>query len=106
MSDKRWADVPQEARAFWENATPSQIERLMAMDDLYRRNPEAWEWLSSRRADEIKTMDEGLDLVRSLRRTGRWMKWGFVTIVGIFFAMMQVGESVWKAIGWFKAGGH
>lgn len=114
--EKRWPDVPPTARAYVEQLSEVQIERLLALEELYRRlspeaieflertQPETLRWLSNARPDEIKQLDEGIKLVRSTMTVGKFMKWALISLVGTFVGIAALGDWISRALQWVR--GH
>lgn len=70
---KRFEDLPEETKAF-----------LLAL-----------------RPDEVKTLDDGIRLVRSISTVSAFVKWIIVGILGI----AMFGESMTKIVKWFRPTG-
>ena len=77
QSPKRFEDLPEETKAF-----------LLAL-----------------RPDEVKTLDDGIRLVRSISTVSAFVKWIIVGILGIAVGIAMFGESIAKIVKWFQTSG-
>jgi hypothetical protein len=111
-NDKRYADLPHSVRAFLEMLDDEKVNNLHSMADVYDRlsmakdgkvspldfllqaKPRTLEWLKDARKEEIDQLDEAIKLVRSGRTVGRFMKWVFITTIGAFIVMSQLGDAL------------
>lgn len=59
-------------------------------------------FLSQLREDDIELLKDGLDLVRSTRTVGRFMRWTILGFLGIVVGVTTFYENVVKIIGWFR----
>lgn len=60
------------------------------------------DFLINLRPDEVKTLAEGIRLVNAVHTVGAFVKWLIVGIVGIFFGVVMLGESIAKVVAWFR----
>lgn len=122
-SDKRYADLPPEVRAFletltsegvvtlsnvvrfYENISEPRNGKVSPLDFLENAKPRTLEWLKEARKEEIDQLDEAVKLVRSGRTVGRFMKWVAITTIGAFIVMSQFGEAIGKLVSALKGFG-
>jgi len=64
--------------------------------------PETQEFLINLRPDEVRTLNDGIRLVRSIATVATFVKWVIVGILGIAVGIVMFGESVAKILMWFK----
>ena len=119
-NDKRYADLPHEVRAFLESLDGEGVTDLVnvirfyhdlsspregkitPIDFLLNAKARTLEWLKEARKEEVDQLDEAIKLVRSGRTVGRFMKWAFVTLIGAFIIMSQLGDAVSKLWGFMR----
>jgi hypothetical protein len=123
-NDKRYADLPLEVRAWLETlgsdgvvhianavrfydeiSIPRPGERVTPVDFLRTANPHTLEWLKNARQEEVDQIVEAVNLVRSGRTVGRFMKWAVITLIGAFILMSQFGDALSKIVGLLRGAG-
>jgi hypothetical protein len=52
--------------------------------------PETFEFLANARKDEIAELQNGIELVRAFKTTGRFLKWAIITIGAVLGAMIFI----------------
>jgi hypothetical protein len=52
--------------------------------------------------EDTATLETLLPLARSMMTWGRVSKWLIVTLLGLYFGVVMLGESVVKVLSWFK----
>ena len=62
-------------------------------------------FLVALRPDEVKTLDDGIRLVRSISTVSAFVKWIIVGILGIAVGIAMFGESIAKIVKWFQSSG-
>jgi len=62
---------------------------------------ETREFLSQLREEDIDLMKDGLDLIRSLRTIGRFMRWVILCILAIMLGVVALYENALKLISYF-----
>lgn len=72
---------------------------------LERADPATLRWLTKARPEEILQLEEGIRLVSASRTVGKFTKWAFFTVIGIFAAAVTGSEWILKIVGAFR-GGH
>lgn len=64
--------------------------------------PETQLFLSELREEDIDLMKDGLDLIRSLRTIGRFMRWVILGVLAIMLGMVTIYENAVKMVSWFQ----
>lgn len=64
--------------------------------------PETQQFLSGLREEDIDLMKDGLDLIRSLRTIGRFMRWVILGILAIMLGVVSLYENAVKMVSWFQ----
>ncbi|KAB2680590.1 hypothetical protein F9K78_15670 [Brucella pseudintermedia] len=62
---------------------------------------ETREFLSQLREEDIDLLKDGLDLIRSLRTIGRFMRWLILGILAILIGIVSLYENAVKIWAWF-----
>lgn len=62
---------------------------------------ETREFLSQLREEDIALMKDGLDLVRSIRTIGRFMRWVALGVLATLIGVVSLYENVMKMWSWF-----
>lgn len=62
---------------------------------------ETQQFLSQLREEDIGLMKDGLELIRSLRTIGRFMRWMVLGILAIMLGVVSLYENAVKMWGWF-----
>lgn len=62
---------------------------------------ETREFLSQLREEDIALMKDGLDLVRSIRTIGRFMRWVVLGVLATLIGVVSLYENVMKMWSWF-----
>lgn len=65
--------------------------------------PETQKFLTELRGDEIKTLETGIRLVRSIQTVGGFVRWLLVAILGIAVGTVMLADSVQRIWQWIKA---
>jgi hypothetical protein len=77
--------------AFWKGLTDQRVARMWAVADdwddlshdakefLRSAKPETLKFLKDARETEIKELENGIELVRSFKTTGRVLKWAIIS---------------------------
>lgn len=52
--------------------------------------------------DDLKTLDKGLSLFRTLEAFGRVTRWLILAILALFFGFVALWESIIKVLGWLR----
>ncbi len=63
---------------------------------------ETREFLSQLREEDIDLMKHGLDLIRSLRTIGRFMRCVILAVLAILIGVVSLYENTVKLIAWFQ----
>ncbi len=63
---------------------------------------ETREFLSQLREEDIDLMKHGLDLIRSMRTIGRFMRWVILGVLAILIGVVSLYENTVKLIAWFQ----
>jgi len=63
---------------------------------------ETQEFLSQLRPDDLELMKDGLDLVRSTRTIGRFMRWLVLGSLAVIMTVTALHDNVAKIIGWLS----
>ncbi|KAB2730799.1 hypothetical protein [Brucella intermedia] len=61
---------------------------------------ETREFLSQLREEDIALMKDGLDLVRSVRTIGRFMRWVVLGVLATLIGVVSLYENVMKMWSW------
>lgn len=61
---------------------------------------ETQEFLRQLREDDIELLKDGLDLVRSTRTIGRFMRWMILGFLGLVVGTVTLYENILKMWGW------
>ena len=61
-------------------------------------------FLSNLREDEVDTLNDGIQLVGSIKTVGTFIKWVIIGVLGIVSCVVMFAESIGKFLAWFKAG--
>lgn len=64
--------------------------------------PETQQFLSQLRPDDLELMKDGLDLVRSTRTIGRFMRWVVLGALAVLMTMTALHDNIVKMLAWFK----
>jgi hypothetical protein len=59
-------------------------------------------FLSDLSQEDIATLKTGLPIIRSIMTWGKVSKWLIVTLLGLYFGVVMLGESIIKVLAWFK----
>lgn len=59
-------------------------------------------FLSDLSREDITTLKNGLPIIRAIMTWGRVSKWLIVTLLGLYFGVVMLGESIIKVLSWFK----
>jgi len=65
---------------------------------------ETQEFLSQLREEDIELLKDGLELVRSTRTIGRFMRWLILGILGLVVGTVTLYDNVVKILAWFHPG--
>jgi hypothetical protein len=65
---------------------------------------ETREFLARLRAEDLKTLEDGIRLMVAIQVVGKFSKWLIITIVGFIFGAVMLWESILKVISWIKGG--
>lgn len=71
-------------------------------DKMIELPEETREFLSQLRGEDIDLMKDGLDVIRSLRTIGRFMRWMILGILAIMLGVVALYENTVKLIGYFQ----
>ena len=63
---------------------------------------ETRQFLSQLGKDDIVLMKDGLDIIRSLRTIGRFMRWVILGILAIMLGVVAIYENTVKLISYFQ----
>ncbi|MGW6779452.1 hypothetical protein ACWF50_15620 [Brucella pseudogrignonensis] len=63
---------------------------------------ETREFLSQLREEDIDLMKHGLDLIRSLRTIGRFMRWVILAVLAVLIGVVSLYENTMKLLAWFQ----
>ncbi|MBK0020819.1 hypothetical protein IAE29_03800 [Ochrobactrum sp. S46] len=63
---------------------------------------ETREFLSQLREEDIDLMKHGLDLIRSLRTIGRFMRWVILAVLALLIGVVSLYENTMKLLAWFQ----
>jgi len=63
---------------------------------------ETKDFLINLRPDEVRTLNDGIRLVRSIATVATFVKWVIVGILGLAMGVVMFGESVAKIVAWFR----
>lgn len=61
-------------------------------------------FLSNLREDEVDTLNDGIQLVGSIKTVGVFIKLVIIGVLGIVSGVVMFAESIGKFLAWFKAG--
>lgn len=61
---------------------------------------ETQEFLSQLREDDIALLKDGLDLVRSTRTIGRFMRWTILGFLAIMMGVVSLHDNAVKILSW------
>ena len=64
---------------------------------------ETQKFLSRLQEEDIKLLEEGLDLVRATLTVGRFLKWVLIGLLAVLVGTVSLYDNVLKIIGWFQA---
>lgn len=73
-----------------------------AAEKLAELSPETRKFLSNLSRDDIRTLEQGLPVIRQVMSFGRVAKWLAIGALSLLAGIVLLGESVSKIIGWFK----
>lgn len=62
------------------------------------------EWLETRRSGDWDEINDALGFYRSARTNGKFLLWLIGGFIGLFIGAVAFGDSVLKALGWFRGG--
>ena len=102
MTDQRVANLFLVADVFGDMG-PDGLTFMRAMGDpeykrlrefLLRARPETLKFLTDLRTNEVADIEEAIETARSLKRTGRVMKWGTVTMAAAFLGFLAVWDKL------------
>lgn len=71
------------------------------VDRMIELPEETREFLSQLGKDDIVLMKDGLDIIRSLRTIGRFMRWVILGILAIMLGVVAIYENTVKLISYF-----
>lgn len=78
----------------------------MSNDPVERYNqlsPATRKWLEiPRRQEDFDTLDAAIKFYSKAQTNGRFLLWLIGSMFGLFVGVVLFGDSVLKAIGWFK----
>jgi hypothetical protein len=110
--ERNQTDHAKSITAFFDETSHLEAfaKRLSALSD------ETVKMLADLRDEEVKTLEEvarmgderrellfeGLELTKSIRRTGRFMKWLALGLVGIFLVFNQLSDQIGRFIALFQ----
>lgn len=80
---------------------PMDTEASVA-DRMIELPEETREFLSQLREEDIDLMKHGLDLIRSLRTIGRFMRWVILAVLAMLIGVVSLYENTMKLIAWFQ----
>jgi hypothetical protein len=112
-NDRHYSDLPPEVRAYLETLDGEGVTNLVNMTDLYARltlprdkvspldfllqaKPRTLEWLKDARPEDINQLDEAINLVRSSRTVGKFIRWLIYVTFGMFIVTSQFGDAITK----------
>lgn len=72
------------------------------VDRMIELPEETREFLSQLGKDDIVLMKDGLDIIRSLRTIGRFMRWVILGILAIMLGVVAIYENTVKLISYFQ----
>jgi hypothetical protein len=88
--------------AFWKGLTDQRVARMWAVADdwddlsheakefLRSAKPETLTFLKDAREAEIKELENGIELVRSFKTTGRVLKWAIISTATVLTAVIAI----------------
>lgn len=79
--------------------------RPEAQDFLDRAHPDTLKALAAMRPEELAKLGEMADILQSAKAISRFGKWAVASVLAVFVAATQFGESITKLLSLFK-GGH
>lgn len=59
-------------------------------------------FLSQLRDGDIEVMEEGMDLVRSIRTVGRFMRWVVLGALAVLMTLTALHDNAVKILAWFS----
>ena len=80
---------------------PMDTEAPVA-DRMIELPEETREFLSQLREEDIDLMKHGLDLIRSLRTIGRFMRWVILAVLAVLIGVVSLYENTMKMLAWFQ----
>lgn len=80
---------------------PMDTEAPVA-DRMIELPEETREFLSQLREEDIDLMKHGLDLIRSLRTIGRFMRWVILAVLAVLIGVVSLYENTMKLLAWFQ----
>ncbi|MFC7067563.1 hypothetical protein [Brucella rhizosphaerae] len=80
---------------------PMDTEAPVA-DRMIELPEETREFLSQLGKDDIVLMKDGLDIIRSLRTIGRFMRWVILGILAVMLGVVAIYENALKLISYFQ----
>jgi hypothetical protein len=110
-NERLYSDLPPEVRAYLETLDGEGVTNLVNMSDLYARltlprdkvspldfllqaKPRTLEWLKDARPEDINQLDEAINLVRSSRTVGKFLRWLIYVTFGMFIITSQFGDAI------------
>ena len=60
------------------------------------------EFLARLTPEDIRTLEEGTKLITAAKRVGKFVSWLIVGLLGIWFGIVMLYESIVKMLGWMK----
>lgn len=71
-------------------------------DRLIELKEETREFLSQLREEDIDLMKHGLELIRSFRTIGRFMRWVILAVLAMLLGVVSLYENTVKLIAYFQ----
>ena len=60
------------------------------------------DFLTDLKEDEVKELQEAIELVRSIKTVSKFLKWMIITSIAILLSLISLGEGILKMKAWFK----